>query len=113
METLDPIAHDVVECRVADSVPGASPVDAGEYPGAGRLAPASFRYRRRVGTQRRPGSLTVARFELSAHQCIYAFAPSAPLRARDACRKRLLVSFELLQNKQREVIWQLRLDASL
>jgi hypothetical protein len=113
MKTLDPIEHDVVEDRAADGVPAASPIDIGEAAGIGRLAPASFRYRRPVDAEHSAGSLIVASFELSAHKLVYSTAPSTPLRALIPCHKGILASCGFLQQKQREVIWQLRLDVSL
>ena len=112
METLDPVEHDVVEGRVADLATAAAPADVGEAAVCGRMAPASFRRRRQVDPERRSEPPDLACFELGANQLVYASMPSAPQRAQDTCRQGRPASFRLLQNKQREVIWQLKSDAS-
>jgi hypothetical protein len=113
MEILDPVEHDIVEGRVADLATAAAPADVGEAAVCGKMAPASFRRRRQVDAERNLGSQNLACFELSANQLVYASMPSAPQRAQDTCRQGRPASFRLLQNKQREVIWQLKSDASL
>jgi hypothetical protein len=112
MEILDPVEHDVVEGCVARLTPADSPSDIGESAGCGRIAPAAFRCRRQVDNERNLEPPNMACFELSANQLVYASTPSAPQRAQDTCRQGRPASFGLLQNKQREVIWQLRLDVS-
>jgi hypothetical protein len=112
MKTLDPVEHDVIEGRVADLATTATPADIGVAAVYGRMAPAAFRCRRQVDTERSQEAPTVACFELGANQLVYVNAPSTPQRAPDACRKGLQASFKLLQNKQREVIWQLKSDVS-
>jgi hypothetical protein len=112
METLDPVEHDVVEGRVADMATAAAPAYGGEAAVCGRIAPASFKSRRQVDTERRSEPQDVACFELSANQLVYASAPSAPQRAQDTCRQGRLAYFNLLHNKQKEAIWQLRSDVS-
>ena len=112
METLDPVEHDVVEGRVADLATAAAPADVGEAAVCGRMAPASFSCRRQVDAERSSEPQDMACFELGANQLVYASTPSAPQRAQDACRQGRPASFRLLQNKQREVIWQLRSDVS-
>ena len=113
METLDPVESDVAEDRATDRMSADSPVDVGGAVGAGRMAPTAFRCRRQMDIERESGSHTVACFELSANSLVYAVAPTAPPRPRDACRQGRLLSLGQLQQKQREVVWQLRLDASL
>jgi hypothetical protein len=112
METLDPVEHDVVEGRVADLATAAAPVDVGVAAVISKMSPASFGYVRQVGAERRAEAQSVACFELGANQFVYASAPSAPSRAQDAYRQERPASFRPLQHKQREVIWQLRSDAS-
>jgi hypothetical protein len=112
METLVPVEHDVVEGRVADLVPAASPTSLGEAAGGGRTVPAAFRCHRQVDAERNLGPQNLACFELGANPLVYASTPSAPQRAQDTCRQGRPASFRLLQNKQREVIWQLKSDAS-
>jgi len=114
MKTFDPAENDVIEGCVAHLVPAASPISLGEAAGCGRVAPAAFRYWRPVDTEHALEPQNMACFELGANQLVYASTPSAPQRAQHACRQEPLgtVQFRLLQNKQREVIWQLRLDAS-
>ena len=109
METLDPVEHDVVEVRVADLATVATPADVGEAAVCGRIAPASFSCRRPVDAERRSESQNIACFVLGANQLIYA---STPQRAQDACRPGRLACIRPLLNKQREVIWQLKSDAS-
>jgi hypothetical protein len=111
METLDPVQHDVVEGRVADLTPAATPVAIGEAAGA-RMAPAAFKCRRQVDAERTMETPGMACFELSPNQLVYASVPSAPHRAQDACQQGRPATFRLLQSKQREVIWQLRSDVS-
>jgi len=112
METLVPVEHDVVEGRVGHLAPAASPSDIGEAAGGGRVAPAAFRCRRQVDTEHALEPQNMACFELGANQFVYASTPSAPQRAQDTCRQGRPASFSLLQHKQREVIWQLKSDAS-
>ena len=112
MKTLDPVEHDVIEGRVADLATAATPAEISVAAAFGRMAPAAFRCRRQVDTERSQESPTVACFELGANQLVYVNAPSAPQRAPESCRKGLQTSFKLLQNKQREAIWQLRSDVS-
>ena len=112
METLDTVEHDVVEGRVADLATAAAPADVGEAAVCGKMAPASFTHRRQVDPERRSEPPGLACFELGANQLVYASMPSAPQLAQDACRQERPASLGLLQNKQREVIWQLKSDAS-
>ena len=112
METLDTVEHDVVEGRVADLATAASPISLGEAAGCGRVAPAAFRCRRQVDTECNSEPPNMACFELSANRLVYASTPSAPQRAQDTGRQGRPASFRLLHNKQREVIWQLKSDAS-
>ena len=109
METLDPVEHDVIEGRVADMATAAAPVGIGEAAVCGRVAPAAFSRRRQADTERSRESSTVACFELGANQLTYV---SAPQPTQDPCRPGRLACFRQLQNKQREVIWQLKSDAS-
>jgi hypothetical protein len=112
METLNPVEHDVVEGRVADLATAAAPADVGEAAVVGRIAPASFSCRRPVEVERRLESQDIACFVLGANQLVYASTPPASQRAQAPCRPGRLACFRLLQNKQREVIWQLKSDAS-
>jgi hypothetical protein len=112
METLIPVEHDVIEGRVADLATAAAPADVGEAAVCGRMAPASFRSRRQVDPERRSEPPDLACFELGENLLVYASIPSAPQRAQDTCRQGRPASLRLLQNKQREVIWQLKSDAS-
>ena len=111
MKTLDPVEHDVVEGRVADLATAAAPIDVGMAAVISKVSPASFGYVRQVGGERRTEAQSVACFELAADQFVYASTPSEPQRVQDACRQGHGASFRLLQNKQREVLWQLRSDA--
>lgn len=111
-ETLDPVEHDVIEGRAAGLATAAAPADVGEAAVYGRMAPSSFKRRRQVDPERRSEPPDVACFELGANQLFYVSMPSAPQRAQDTCRQGRPASFGLPQNKQREVIWQLRSDAS-
>jgi hypothetical protein len=111
METLDPVEHDVVEGRVADLATAAAPADVGGAAVCGRMAPAAFRRRRQVDPERRSEPPDLACFELGANQLVYASSPCAPQRAQHIDRQGLS-PFKLLQNKQREVLWQLKSDAS-
>jgi hypothetical protein len=113
METLDPVEHDVVEGRVADLATAAAPADVGEAAVCGKMAPASFSCRRPVDAERRSESQNVACFVIGANQLIYASTPCAQQRAPNIGRQGRLPSFKLLHDKQREVLWQLRSDASL
>jgi len=113
METLDPVEHDVVEGRVADLATAAAPADVGEAAVCGRIAPASFKCRRQVDPERRSEPPDLACFVLGANQLVYASTPCAPQRAQNIGRQGRLPSFKLLHDKQREVIWQLKSDASL
>jgi hypothetical protein len=113
METLDPIKHDVVEGRVAHVATAAAPADVGGTAVGGRIAPASFSCRHRhVDPERRSESPERACFELGLNQLVYASTPSAPQRAQHIGRQGRLSPFTLLHDKQREVIWQLKSDAS-
>ena len=112
METLDPVEHDVVEGRVADLATAAAPAYVGEAAVCGKRAPVSFRRRRQVDPERRSEPPDLACFELGADQFVYASTPSEPQRVQDTCRQGHGASFRLLQNKQREVLWQLRSDVS-
>jgi hypothetical protein len=112
METLDPVEHDVVEGRVVDLATAATPADVGEAAVCGRRAPTAFRHRRQMDAECNLEPQNMACFELSANQLVYASTPSAPQRVEDACRQGRPASFGLLQNKQRETIWQLKSDAS-
>ena len=112
MEILDPVENDVVEGCVAHLAPAALPISLGEAAGCGRIAPATFRCRRQVDTERNSEPQNMACFELGANQFVYASVRSAPQRAQNTCRQGRPAFFRLLQNKQREVIWQLKSDAS-
>jgi hypothetical protein len=112
METLDPVEHDVVEGRVAVVATAAAEAEVGEAAVCGKLAPASFRRRRQADPERHAEPPDLACFELGANQLVYASMPSAPQRAQDTCRQGRPASFRMLQHKQKEVIWQLKSDAS-
>jgi hypothetical protein len=112
METLDTVEHDVVEGRVADLATAAAPADVGEAAVCGKMAPTSFTHRRQVDPERRSEPPDLACFELGANQLVYASTPCAPQRAQNIGRQGRLPSFKLLHDKQREVLWQLRSDAS-
>ena len=83
METLDPVEHDVVEGRVADLATAAAPADVGGAVVCGRRAPAAFRCRRQVDTERNLEPQNMACFELGANHLVYASKSSAPQRAQD------------------------------
>jgi hypothetical protein len=112
METLDPVEHDVVEGRVADLATAATPVAIGEAAICGRMAPTSFKCRRQVDAEQSMAAPGMACFELGPHQIVYASTPSEPHRAPRTYYKGPQATFRLLQNKQREVICQLRSDVS-
>jgi hypothetical protein len=113
METLDTVEHDVIEGRVADLATAAAPANVGEAAVCGRMTPASFKRRRQVDPERRSESPDLACFELGANQLVYASTPCAPQRAQHIGWQERQPSFKLLHDKQREVIWQLKSDASL
>jgi hypothetical protein len=112
METLDPVEHDVIEGRVADLATAAAPVAIGEAAICGRVAPTSFKCRRQVDAERSMEAPGAASFELGPHQLVYTSAPSEPQRAPGTYYRGLQATFRVLQNKQREVIWQLKSDVS-
>jgi hypothetical protein len=117
METLDPVEHDVVEHdviegRVADLATAAAPVAIGEAAIYGRVALTSFKGRRQVDAERSMEASGAASFELGSHRVVYTSAPPELHLAPAPYHKGLQATFKLLQNKQREVIWQLRSDVS-
>ena len=108
METLDPVENDVVEGRIADLATAAAPAVVGEAAVCGRMAPSSFRSRRQVDPGRRAEPPDLACFELSASRLVYASTSYTPLHTPTISRQGCRTNFRVLQEKQREAIWQLK-----